>query len=61
MSDVKNNKTWSAKIAVFVGLFALFGLFGSFGGFVWWGIMTQIAGATISPGRIEVNQNRQIV
>lgn len=58
MSDVKNNKTWSAKIAVFVGLFALFGLFG---GFVWWGIMTQIAGAIISPGRIEVDQNRQIV
>ena len=24
MSDVKNNKTWSAKIAVFVGLCALF-------------------------------------
>ena len=58
MSDVKNNKTWSAKIAVFVGLFALFGLFG---GFVVWGIMTQIAGAIISPGRIEVDQNRQIV
>ena len=58
MSDVKNNKTWSAKIAVFVGLFALIGLFG---GFVWWGIKTQIAGAIISPGRIEVDQNRQIV
>lgn len=43
---------------MFVGLFVLVGLFG---GFVVWGIMTQIAGPIISPGRIEVNQTRQIV
>ena len=51
-------KTWSAKVPVFTGLFALVVLFG---GFVVWGTVTQISGAIISPGRIEVDQNRQIV
>jgi HlyD family secretion protein len=58
MSEANNSKTWSAKAPVFIGLFALIGLFG---GFVAWGTMTQIAGAIISPGRIEVDQNRQVV
>ena len=51
-------KTWLAKVPVFTGLFALVVLFG---GFVVWGTVTQIAGEIISPGRIEVDQNRQIV
>ncbi len=50
--------TWSAKVPVFTSLFALVVLFG---GFVVWGTVTQIAGAIISLGRIEVDQNRQIV
>lgn len=52
------DKTWSAKAPVFIGFFALIGLLG---GFAAWATSTQIAGAIISPGRIEVDQNRQIV
>jgi multidrug efflux pump subunit AcrA (membrane-fusion protein) len=55
MKDVNDSNTWSVKVPVF---FALIGLFG---GFVAWGTMTRIAGAIISPGRIEVDQNRQVV
>ncbi|WP_299143651.1 HlyD family type I secretion periplasmic adaptor subunit [uncultured Tateyamaria sp.] len=54
MSD--NN--WSAKRPLFIGFFGLFGLLG---GFMAWAIYTEIAGAIIAPGRIEVDQNRQIV
>lgn len=56
MSRDKN--LWSAKIPAFIGFFSLLGLFG---GFVLWATYTQIAGAIISPGRIEVDQNRQVV
>jgi HlyD family secretion protein len=58
MSETMNDKTWSAKAPVLIGLFALVGLLG---GFIAWATLTQIAGAIISPGRIEVDQNRQIV
>lgn len=58
MKDVNDSNTWSVKVPVLIGFFALIGLFG---GFVAWGTMTQIAGAIISPGRIEVDQNRQVV
>lgn len=53
-----NVKTWSIKVSAFVGLIALFGLFG---GFIAWATLTQIAGAIISPGPIEVDQNRQVI
>lgn len=53
-----NVKTWSIKVPAFVGLIALFGLFG---GFIAWATLTQIAGAIISPGPIEVDQNRQVI
>jgi membrane fusion protein, type I secretion system len=53
-----NDKRWSAKMPVAIGLFGLFGLLG---GFAAWGTYTEIAGAIIAPGRIEVDQNRQIV
>ncbi|MEP3055912.1 HlyD family type I secretion periplasmic adaptor subunit [Ascidiaceihabitans sp.] len=56
MTEQKN--PWSAVVPASVGLFALVGLFG---GFVLWATYTQIAGAIISPGRIEVDQNRQVV
>ncbi|WP_299727724.1 HlyD family type I secretion periplasmic adaptor subunit [uncultured Tateyamaria sp.] len=49
---------WSATLPVGVGLLALLVLLG---GFVAWATLTQIAGAIIAPGRIEVDQNRQIV
>merc|ERR1711916_264373 len=39
----------------FVGLLALVGGFGT------WAAVSQIAGAVVAPGRIEVDRNRQIV
>ena len=49
---------WSARTPVILGLFGLVALLG---GFAAWATMTQIAGAIIAPGRIEVDQNRQVV
>lgn len=53
-----SQKSWSARNPV---LFGLFGLFGLLGGFTVWATQTQISGAIIASGRIEVDQNRQIV
>ncbi|MEO0379955.1 MAG: HlyD family type I secretion periplasmic adaptor subunit [Pseudomonadota bacterium] len=53
-----SDKSWSAKTPIVVGLFGLFVLLG---GFAAWATLTQIAGAIIAPGRIEVDQNRQVV
>ena len=53
-----SDKRWSAKTPVVIGLLGLVGLLG---GFAVWATMTEIAGAIIAPGRIEVDQNRQIV
>ena len=58
MTQAANAKVWSAKTPVLLGFIALIGLFG---GFVAWATLTQIAGAIIAPGRIEVDQNRQII
>ena len=49
---------WSATRPLVLGYFGLFGLLG---GFFAWAIYTEIAGAIIAPGRIEVDQNRQVV
>lgn len=49
---------WSARTPVIVGMI---GLVVFFGGFLAWGVITQISGAIIASGRIEVDQNRQIV
>lgn len=51
-------KPWTARGPV---LFGLFGLIGLLGGFAFWATTTQISGAIIAPGRIEVDQNRQVV
>lgn len=53
-----STKSWSARNAV---LFGFFGLLGLLGGFAIWATQTQIAGAIIASGRVEVDQNRQIV
>lgn len=58
MSTPEDSKTWSAKFPTTLGFFALVGLFG---GFMAWATFSQIAGAIIAPGRLEVDQNRQIV
>jgi HlyD family secretion protein len=51
-------KAWSARGPV---LFGLFGLIVLFGGFAFWATQSNIAGAIIASGRIEVDRNRQIV
>ncbi|MDG1471105.1 MAG: HlyD family type I secretion periplasmic adaptor subunit [Ascidiaceihabitans sp.] len=58
MSTPEDSKKWSAKFPTSLGFFALVGLFG---GFMAWATFSQIAGAIIAPGRLEVDQNRQIV
>ncbi len=52
------DKRWSAKTPVIIGFFGLLLLFGGFGT---WAVTTQIAGAVVASGRIEVDRNRQIV
>ncbi len=49
---------WSARKPIFLGLFGLLILLGGFGT---WAVVTNIAGAIIASGRIEVDRNRQVV
>ena len=49
---------WSARRPVTLGLVTLALLVGGFGG---WSVLTDISGAIIVPGQLEVEQNRQIV
>ena len=56
MTQEKN--TWSARAPMTVGLLGLLLLVGGFGT---WAVMTNISGAIIANGRIEVDQNRQVV
>jgi len=51
-------RTWSARIPLVVGLIGLVLLVGGFGT---WAALTRISGAIIAQGRIEVDQNRQVV
>ncbi|MEC7256608.1 MAG: HlyD family type I secretion periplasmic adaptor subunit, partial [Pseudomonadota bacterium] len=55
MSD---ENAWSARRQVIIGLIGLMVLVGGFGT---WAVLTQIAGAVIATGRIEVDRNRQVV
>jgi len=48
---------WSVRLPVTLGLIGLVILVGGFGA---WSVMSQIAGAIIATGRIEVEQNRQV-
>jgi HlyD family secretion protein len=50
--------TWSAKKPVFFGFLALLILVGGFG---YWSVMAEIQGAIIASGRVEVDQNRQVI
>lgn len=54
MSDSR----WSARKPI---LFGLFGLLLLVGGFGTWSVISNIAGAVIASGRIEVDRNRQVV
>jgi HlyD family secretion protein len=49
---------WPVRKPVLIGLVTLFLLIGCFGA---WSVMTTITGAIVATGRIEVEQNRQIV
>ena len=49
---------WTARRPLLVGLIALVVLVGGFGS---WAVTAQISGAIITSGRIEVDQNRQVV
>ena len=53
-----NDAKWSARMPLVVGFAALAVLIGGFGT---WAVMTEIAGAIVAPGRIEVERNRQVV
>lgn len=54
----QNDAAWSAKRPMIIGLIGLVMLVGGFGT---WAAMTEISGAIIASGRIEVDQNRQVV
>ncbi len=49
---------WSARRPVFIGMMGLLVLVGGFGT---WAVRANIAGAIVASGRIEVDQNRQVV
>ena len=49
---------WSVRKPMIVGVVGLLLLVGGFGT---WAVMTQISGAVIAGGQIEVDQNRQVV
>ncbi len=52
------SQKWSARRPVTTGLVTLALLVGGFGG---WALLTDISGAIVAPGQLEVEQNRQIV
>ena len=54
----QTEKTWSVRTPMTVGLIGLVLLVGGFGT---WASLTKISGAIIANGRIEVDQNRQVV
>lgn len=54
----KPGKGWSARFPVALGILTLIVLVGGFGS---WATFTQISGAVIASGQIEVESNRQVV
>ncbi|SFL64643.1 HlyD family type I secretion periplasmic adaptor subunit [Shimia aestuarii] len=53
-----SKKSWSAWGPLALGGFALILLLGGFGA---WSVATQISGAIVASGRVEVDRNRQVV
>ena len=58
MMSTPNKQGWSARMPLIVGYLGVAILVGGFGS---WAALTQIAGAIVASGRIEVAQNRQVV
>ena len=56
--EAEQRAVWSAKGAVWTGVLAALVLVGGFGA---WSVLTNIDGAIVSPGVIQVEQNRQVV
>ncbi len=56
--EAEELRTWSSKRAVLTGLFAVVMLVGGFGA---WAVLSEIDGAIVAPGVIQVEQNRQVV
>lgn len=55
---MSNTSKWNASRPVVIGFIGIAVLFGGFGT---WAVMSNIAGAVVAPGRIEVDRNRQVV
>lgn len=53
-----HDAAWSPRRPLIIGMVVLAILLGGFGG---WAVFTEIAGAIIATGRVEVDQNRQVV
>ena len=53
-----SDNSWSARTPLIIGFIGLLTLVGGFGT---WAVVSNIAGAVIAPGRIEVESNRQVV
>ncbi|MEX0338037.1 MAG: HlyD family type I secretion periplasmic adaptor subunit [Arenibacterium sp.] len=53
-----SDERWSAKRHLFIGFLGVLVLVGGFGT---WAVVSNIAGAIIASGRIEVDRNRQVV
>ncbi len=58
LSPADGPSAWSAARPLIVGFLALVVLLGGFGT---WAAMSQISGAVVASGRVEVDQNRQVV
>ena len=54
----QSKNQWSARWPLIIGFLGVLLLVGGFGS---WAALTQIAGAVVAPGQIEVDQNRQVV
>ena len=57
MTDRKDTR-WSVRTPVIVGVLSIIVLVG---GFIAWAVMSQISGAVVASGQVEVEQQRQIV
>ena len=55
---MNGRQKWSAWRPVFIGCVGVAVLFGGFGS---WSVTSNIAGAIVASGRIEVDRNRQVV
>ncbi|TDL79366.1 HlyD family type I secretion periplasmic adaptor subunit [Palleronia sediminis] len=56
--ESQRHKNWSPRWFVMLGLAGLLALVGGFGG---WATFTELSGAVIATGRVQVEQNRQVV